>query len=67
MEKCFGIDKLIVNKEEIFVDLKIIKIIYLWLCYRRERDRMMDIQTTLIKLISKVWADYCADFEKEAL
>ena len=62
MEKCFGIDKLIVNKEEIFVDLKIIKIIYLWLCYRRERDRMMDIQTTKIKLISKVCADYCAYF-----
>lgn len=27
----------------------------------------MDIHTTLIKLISKVWVDYCADFEKEAL
>lgn len=28
---------------------------------------MMDVQAALIKLISKVWVDYCVDFEKEAL
>ena len=27
----------------------------------------MDIQEGLSKLISKVWADYCADFKKEPL
>lgn len=27
----------------------------------------MDIQDSLSKLISKVWADYCADFKKEPL